>query len=67
MARKVVTVPPLIDSNQRYPIAESSAILRQSIAKTYTDIKRGDLRIIKDGARTYIPGSELIRRSTLPT
>jgi hypothetical protein len=59
-------VPAVIDANQRFEIDEGSAILRQSRAKTYSDIKNGTLRVIKDGARTYIPGTELIRRSTLP-
>jgi hypothetical protein len=63
---KSITVPALIDPHQRYTIPESSAILRQSVAKTYKDIKVGNLRIIKDAARSYVPGAELIRRSTLP-
>ena len=63
---KSIAIPAQVDLNQRYTIPEASAILRQSTAKTYTDIKAGNLRIIKDAARTYVPGSELIRRSTLP-
>ena len=63
---KSIIVPSLIDSHQRYTIPEASAILRQSVAKTYTDIKAGNLRIIKDASRSYVPGVELIRRSTLP-
>jgi hypothetical protein len=43
---KSITVPALIDPHQRYTIPESSAILRQSVAKTYKDIKAGNLRII---------------------
>lgn len=73
MAKKAKpAVPALIDPNQRYEIDEGSAILRQSRAKTFQDIKLDPakdpraLRVIKDGARTYIPGTELIRRSTLP-
>ena len=63
---KSIAVPVLIDLHQRYTIPEASAILRQSTAKTYTDIKAGNLRVIKDAARTYVPGSELVRRSTIP-
>jgi Helix-turn-helix domain len=55
-----------LDAQQRYTIPEASELLRQSRAKTYTDITSGKIRIIKDGTRTYIPGSEIIRRSTLP-
>jgi hypothetical protein len=60
-------VPPsVVDANQRYPVPEANAILRQSNAKTYADIKAGKIQVIRDGARTYIPGTELIRLSTLP-
>lgn len=54
-----------VDSNQRYEIPEASAYLRQSDAKTYNDIKQGKLAVIRDEGRTYVPGSEIIRRSTL--
>jgi len=57
-------LPPL-DENQRYSVPESSAYLRTCRAKIYQKIKSGELRIIKDGARTLIPGSEIIRLSTL--
>jgi hypothetical protein len=58
--------PATIDANQRYAIPEANQVLRQSNAKTYLDIKAGKIRVIRDGGRTYIPGSELIRLSTLP-
>lgn len=61
----VRSLPP-IDPNQRYPLDESNLYLRQSRAKTYKDITAGLIKVIKDGKRVYIPGSELIRRSTLP-
>jgi len=57
---------PPVDPCQRYEIPEASAYLRQSDAKTYADIKAGKLRVIKDGWRTFVPGSEIVRRSTLP-
>ncbi len=60
----VSSLPP-IDPHQRYQIEEANAYLRQSRAKTYIDISAGTLRVIKDGSRVYIPGSEIIRRSTL--
>ena len=64
--RKAKPVPPPLDPLQRYSIAEANALLRQSNARTYQQIKTGDLRTIRDGGRTYIPGSEIVRRSTLP-
>jgi len=56
---------PPVDHQQRYEIPEASTYLRQSDAKTYLDIKQGKLRVIRDEGRTYVPGSEIIRRSTL--
>jgi hypothetical protein len=58
------TLPP-VDPNQRYEVEEARAYLRQSRSKTYSDIAAGALKVIKDGKRTYIPGSEIVRRSTL--
>ena len=62
---KVAQLPP-VDPHQRYEVPEASAYLRQSVAKTYLDIKSGKLRILKDGGRSFVPGTEIIRRSTLP-
>lgn len=55
-------LPPL-DLNQRYTIPEATAYLRQSRAKTYTDIKDGKLPILKDGKRTYVAGRVIAARS----
>jgi len=55
-----------LDPLQRYSIPEANALLRQSNARTYQQIKAGELRVIKDGGRSYVPGSEIVRRSTLP-
>jgi hypothetical protein len=67
MSKKTQIAPPAtIDTNQRYSLAETHAILRQSPAKTFKDIKAGELRVIREGQRTFVPGSELIRRSRLP-
>ena len=52
-----------IDANQRYSIEEVNTYLRQSRAKTYHDINAGLIAVIKDGRRTYVPGSEIIARS----
>lgn len=61
-------IPPLppVDPNRRYPLDQGCVYLAQSRAKTYNDIAAGLLKVIKDGKRVYIPGSEIIRRSTLP-
>jgi len=62
---RAAQLPP-VDPHQRYEIPEASAYLRQSVAKTYIDIRAGKLRILKDGWRSFVPGTEIIRRSTLP-
>jgi hypothetical protein len=54
------------DPNQRYDVLQASTRLRQSVAKTWTSIKEGKIKAIRDGGRTYIPGTEIIRASTLP-
>ena len=56
-----------LDLKQRYSINEANAYLRQSRAKTYQDIKAGKLPIIKDGRRTYIPGTAIAARSEIAT
>jgi len=55
--------PDVIDENRRYSIPVGSALLGQSEAQTWKDIKAGRLQVIRDGARTYLHGSTLIRRS----
>ncbi len=57
--------PTQFDERLRFSIDEASALLRQSRAKTYNDITAGRLRIIKDGSRTYVPGTEIARRCSL--
>ena len=54
-----------VDSNQRYTIPEVLQYLRYSRKTLYEDIKAGRIRLIKDGRRSYVHGSELIRRSAL--
>lgn len=61
---KPFLLPPL-DPNQRYTIPETNAYLRQSRAKTYLDIAAGKLPVIKDGSRSYVPGTAIIARSSV--
>ena len=60
--------PPLqpVDPGQRYSVDEGSRYLRVSRAQLYLDISSGRLHTITHGRRRYIPGSEIIRLSTLP-
>jgi excisionase family DNA binding protein len=50
---------------ERYTIDEAAAYLRMSRVTIYKHVSLGDLKVIKDGGRTYVPGSEIVRRSTL--
>ena len=54
-----------VDFLQRYTIPEASDYLRQSPAKTWQDIAAKKLRAIKDGGRTYVPGSAIAARSSI--
>jgi hypothetical protein len=56
---------PTLDPARRYTVPDASALLSQSVAKTYQQLKDGVLASIKDGKRRYIPGSEIVRRSSL--
>lgn len=58
------TLPPL-DPNQRYSIEEALDYLRSSRSHLYEKIAAGEIRTLKDGRRTYIPGSEIIAASTI--
>jgi len=66
MSDFAVRALPPIDVQQRYTVPEAAAYLRVCRAYVYTLMQRGDLRSITDGARRYIPGSEIVRRSALP-
>lgn len=63
MTKDSTGVLPPLDEQQRYTIDETAKYLRQSRAKTYQDIAAGRLAIIKDGRRTYVPGSAIAVRS----
>lgn len=64
--RKVRPVLPPVDAGQRYSVEETALYLRSSRWSVFMDLREGRLRAIREGRRTYIPGSEIIRRSTLP-
>lgn len=62
---KQIVLPPL-DQAQRYTVDEALAYLRMSRARLYEKIAAGDITVIKDGRRTYLPGSEIARVSGVP-
>ena len=68
-AVQVPALPPL-DANQRYTIVEAAKYLRCSRAHLYkcitADKTAADkIHVIHDRRRVYVPGSEIIRRSSL--
>ena len=56
------SLPPL-DANQRYTINETAAYLRLSRVRLYAKVNAGELRLLKDGRRSYVPGREIIAAS----
>ncbi|MEZ5514072.1 MAG: helix-turn-helix domain-containing protein [Steroidobacteraceae bacterium] len=64
MPRNSDPLPPL-DQQQRYSIPEAVQYLRLSRGAVYKLISAGELRILKQGKRTFVPGSEIARLSTL--
>ena len=55
-----------IDPNQRYAPHEAAVYLRIGRSKLFDKIRAGELRSIKDGKHRLVPGSEIVRLSTLP-
>lgn len=62
--KRTIVLPPL-DVAQRYSVFEAAAYLRLSRARLYEHINAGSIRSITDGHRRYIPGSEIVRCSSL--
>jgi len=61
----VAVTPRYFSPDLRYTIPEAAGLLRQSCSLTWRDIKDGSLRVIREGGRTFVPGSEIVRRSKL--
>ncbi len=67
MAKGAPRQPPLapVDLAQRYTIAEAVSYLRTSRASIYKAINSRRIRVIKQGKRPFVPGSEITRLSQL--
>jgi excisionase family DNA binding protein len=55
-------LPPL-DERQRYSVPEACGYLRIGRKYLYDLIAAGELPVIKDGRRTFVPGSAIAARS----
>jgi len=65
--RRALPAPPaVLDPNQRYSLAESAAALRLSLPAVYRKMADGQLPVIRDGGRTFVHGTVLIRHSADP-
>ena len=63
-SRRVLPAPPsIIDANQRYSLPEAAATLRLSLPTLYRRMADGAIAVIRDGGRTFVHGTELIRQS----
>lgn len=64
--RKTTEDLPAFNPLLRYPIKVASAFLSQGEGKTFADIKAGRIIPIREGRRTFIPGSEIVRLCSPP-
>jgi len=56
-----------LDPMQRYSLAEAADLLRVSRGTIYSRMRAGELVVIKDGARRFVPGAEIARKSAVPS
>lgn len=52
-----------VDPDQRYTIPETAARLRVGRTRLYEKIRNGDLKIVKDGKRSFVLGSAILAAS----
>jgi len=64
-AKRPAPVAPF-SPHLRYGVPLAAHYLGQSEAQTWIDIREHRLGVIREGARTFVPGSEIVRRSMLP-
>lgn len=53
---------PTFDPRLRYEIPAATSFLGYSRAKLYQQIAAGEIRVIRDGRRVYVPGTEIARK-----
>ena len=62
--KKRSALPP-IDPRRRYPTNIAAEYLGICVSTLYADIKGRRIKTIKDRKRRFVPGSEIIRRSSV--
>jgi excisionase family DNA binding protein len=58
-------LPPL-DPLRRYSVEQALEYLATSRATLYKQIAHGAIKTIQHGTRRYVPGSEIVRLSSVP-
>ena len=64
-ARASISPLPPIDERRRYPIPVGADYLGCSNSYVFKLMREKRIQVIRDGGRTYIPGSEIVRLSTI--
>jgi len=64
--RSAPTPLPPLDPLQRYAVNESARYLKRAPSTCWLLIAKGHIRVIREGGRTFVPGSEIARLSRLP-
>jgi hypothetical protein len=59
------TPAALLDPLRRYRIDDAAAYLGISRAQLYIDIRTSKIATITDGKRRFVPGSEIVRLSSV--
>lgn len=63
MSTKTQPVPQQLDPLRRYDIPTALALLGISRKRFYANVNAGRIRLVKDGRRSFCPGSEIVRVS----
>jgi hypothetical protein len=56
-----------LDPLRRYTVEDAMRFLGISRFTLYADIREGRIQTIKDRSRRFVPGSEIVRRSSVQT
>jgi hypothetical protein len=59
-------IPPTLDQSQRFIVDEAARYLRIAASTTWLRIREGKIQVIREGGRTFVPGTEIARLSRLP-
>jgi excisionase family DNA binding protein len=55
-----------LDANRRYAVDAACGYLSISRSRFYEKVAAGEVRVVKDGKRTFVPGTEIARLCRAP-